>query len=91
MLGAAAHGIIVIPVSELRRSMKSGYDHELVAGRDSTAVVITSTSPSVFTPGGGMLGIREMYGTAMTGTIPIPSDTIHTKLNARAFASERAA
>jgi hypothetical protein len=38
-----------------------------------------------------MLGIREMYGTAITGAIPIPSDTIHTNVNALAFASEREA
>jgi hypothetical protein len=38
-----------------------------------------------------MLGIRERYGTAITGAIPIPSDTIHTDVNARAFASDRAA
>ena len=63
----------------------------MAAYRDATVVVMTSTSPSVFTPGGGMLGIREMYGTAMTGAIPIPSDTIHTSVNARAFASERVA
>jgi hypothetical protein len=52
---------------------------------------MTSTNPSVFTPGGGIRGIRAPYGTAMTGTIPIPSDTMHTNVNARALASERAA
>src|SRR5262249_26267769 len=51
----------------------------------------TSTSPSVFTPAGGIRGIRATYGTEMTGAIPIPSDTIHTNVNARAFASERVA
>src|SRR5262245_33145733 len=52
---------------------------------------MTSTRLSVFTPAGGVRGIRAMYGTAMTGTIPIPRDTIHTNVNARAFESERAA
>jgi hypothetical protein len=38
--------------------MKSGYDHELAAGRDLFVVVMISTSPSVFTPVGGNFGIR---------------------------------
>jgi hypothetical protein len=45
----------------------------------------------MFMPGGGVRGTRITYGIAMTGAIPIPSDTIHTSVNARAFASERAA
>ena len=71
--------------------MKFAYDYELVACRDPTVVVMTSTSPSVFTPRGGVRGTRATYGTAMTGAIPIPSETTHTKVNARAFDSERTA
>ena len=52
---------------------------------------IISTSPSVFTPAGGIVAIREKYGIAMTGVMPIPSDTTHTNVKARAFASERPA
>jgi hypothetical protein len=46
---------------------------------------------SVFKPGGCIVSIREKYGIAMTGAMPIPNDTTHTKVKARAFASERAA
>ena len=34
---------------------------------------------------------RAQYGIAMIGTMPIPSDTTHTNVNARAFASDRPA
>ena len=45
----------------------------------------------VGTPGGGMRNIRAPYGIAMTGTIPIPSETMHTNVNAGAFTRQRAA
>jgi hypothetical protein len=32
-----------------------------------------------------------MYGTAITGTMPMPNDTTHTNVNARAFVSDRPA
>ena len=46
---------------------------------------------SVFTPGGGVVKMRAPYGIAMTGAMPMPSDTTHTNVNARAFASDRPA
>jgi hypothetical protein len=45
----------------------------------------------VFTPEGGIFESRAAYGIAMTGAMPIPSDTTHTNVNARAFARERPA
>jgi hypothetical protein len=42
-------------------------------------------------PAGGILSMRAQYGIAMTGTIPMPSETTHTSVNARAFASDRPA
>jgi hypothetical protein len=53
--------------------------------------VTSWTNPSVFTPTGGIFNTRAQYGMAMTGTMPIPSDTTHTSVNARAFASDRPA
>jgi hypothetical protein len=78
---------IPIPVSESRSATKSGYDHPLPPSRVPRGVVTTSTSPSVFTPAGGVLSTRAQYGIAMTGTIPMPSETTHTNVNARAFAA----
>jgi hypothetical protein len=39
-------------------------------------------------PGGGILNIRMPAEIVMIGAIPIPSDTIQTNVNARAFASD---
>ena len=61
------------------------------ASREPRGVVTSSTRPSVFTPAGGILQYARQYGIAMTGTMPIPSDTTHTNVNARAFASDRPA
>ena len=45
----------------------------------------------MFTPAGGIRSTRAQYGIAMTGAMPMPSDTTHTNVNARAFASDRPA
>src|SRR6266540_6504782 len=82
--------MIATPVSESRKDSKSGYDQALPASgvpRD----VVTSTSPSVFTPKGGIRKMRAQYGIAMTSAMPMPSETTQTNVNARALASDRPA
>ena len=45
----------------------------------------------MFTPVGGSRKTRAQYGIAMTSAMPMPRDTTHTSVKARAFASDRTA
>ena len=59
LLAPPVHPAMVIPVAAARKAPKSAYDHASSAGRGPRGAVTTSTRPSVFTPGGGVLVTRE--------------------------------